>query len=71
MYPRGEKIKDEYDVEVVKHAARVGCEMGADIVKFRIPDLRNPLSRWWKDALPVVIAGGARNGFGPGHSWKW
>ncbi len=33
IYPRGEKIKDEYDVNAVKHAARVGNEMGADIVK--------------------------------------
>ncbi len=33
MYTRGPKIKDEYDVENVKHAARVGAELGADIVK--------------------------------------
>ena len=33
MYTRGAKIKDEYDVNNVKHAARVGAELGADIVK--------------------------------------
>ncbi|MEN6404739.1 MAG: 2-amino-3,7-dideoxy-D-threo-hept-6-ulosonate synthase [Armatimonadia bacterium] len=33
VYTRGAKIKHEYDVEVVKHAARVGAELGADIVK--------------------------------------
>ena len=33
MYTRGSKIKDEYDVNNVKHAARVGAELGADIVK--------------------------------------
>ena len=33
VYTRGAKIKNEYDVEVVKHAARVGAELGADIVK--------------------------------------
>ena len=33
MYPRGANIEDEQDVEVVKHAARVGAELGADIVK--------------------------------------
>jgi predicted phospho-2-dehydro-3-deoxyheptonate aldolase len=30
MYTRGAKIKNEYDVAVVKHAARVGAELGAD-----------------------------------------
>ncbi len=61
IYPRGEKIKDEYDVNVIKHAARVGYEMGADIVKvsytgseesFR--DVVNGCS------IPVVIAGGPK-----------
>lgn len=33
MYTRGPKIKDEYDVKNIKHAARVGAELGADIVK--------------------------------------
>lgn len=33
VYTRGAKIKNEYDVEVTKLAARVGAELGADIVK--------------------------------------
>lgn len=33
MYPRGKKIKDEYSEEYIAHAARVGAELGADIVK--------------------------------------
>ncbi|MEM2933324.1 MAG: class I fructose-bisphosphate aldolase family protein, partial [Methanocellales archaeon] len=33
MYPRGAKVKSEHSVEYVKHAARVGAELGADIVK--------------------------------------
>ena len=33
MYPRGPKIDNEHDPEVVKLAARVGAELGADIVK--------------------------------------
>jgi fructose-bisphosphate aldolase / 2-amino-3,7-dideoxy-D-threo-hept-6-ulosonate synthase len=33
MYPRGENIKNPHDVEVVAHAARIGAEAGADIVK--------------------------------------
>jgi len=33
MYPRGKKIKNQFDVEFVKQAARIGAELGADIVK--------------------------------------
>ncbi len=33
MYTRGPKVKNEYDVNLVKHAARVGAELGADIIK--------------------------------------
>ena len=33
MYTRGKKIESEYDVKYVKHAARVGAELSADIVK--------------------------------------
>lgn len=33
MYTRGPKIKNQYDPAMVKHAARVGAELGADIVK--------------------------------------
>lgn len=61
MYPRGERIKDEYDVGAIKHVARLGAELGADIVKvsytgsmesFREVVLGCP--------VPVVIAGGPK-----------
>ena len=63
MYPRGENIEDEYDVEVVKIAARVAAELGADIVK----------TNWTGDPdsfkevvnvcmAPVIIAGGEKSG---------
>ena len=61
IYPRGDKIKDEYDVKVIKHAARVGNEMGADIVK--VSYTGSPESfREVVDgcAVPVVIAGGPK-----------
>jgi len=61
VYPRGPKIKDEYDVEVVKHAARVGFEMGADIVKVSysgsVESFREVVGGC---GVPVVIAGGAK-----------
>ena len=61
MYPRGTKIKDESAVEVVKHAARVGAELGADIVK--CPYTGSPES--FREVVqgcpvPVVIAGGSK-----------
>lgn len=59
MYTRGQKIKNEYDSKVVKHAARVGAELGADIVK--VPYTGSPES--FHEVVegcfvPVVIAGG-------------
>ena len=61
IYPRGEKIEDEYDVKVVKHAARVGSEMGADIVKVSYtgsPDSFHEVVQGC--SIPVVIAGGEK-----------
>ena len=59
VYTRGQKIKNEYDAKVVKHAARVGAEIGADIVK--VPYTGSPES--FREVVegcfvPVVIAGG-------------
>ena len=60
-YPRGAKVKDEKDVECVKHAARIAAELGADIVK--VPYTGSPES--FKEVvdgcpIPVVIAGGSK-----------
>ena len=61
IYPRGEKIDNEYDVKYVKHAARLGHEMGADLVKVPYtgtPDTFHEVTSGC--AIPVVIAGGAK-----------
>ena len=61
MYTRGAKIKNEYDVNVVKHAARVGAELGADIVKVNYtgsPETFDQVVRGCP--VPVVIAGGEK-----------
>lgn len=61
MYTRGAKIKNEYDVAVVKHAARVGAELGADIVKVNYtgsPETFGEVVRGCP--VPVVIAGGEK-----------
>jgi len=61
MYPRGKKIRDQYDVEVVKHVARIGAELGADIVKTNYtgnPDTFKEVVRGCP--VPVVMAGGPK-----------
>jgi len=61
IYPRGGKIKNEYDVEVVKHAARVGDEMGADIVKVSYTGSIESFRQVTEGcSIPVVIAGGPK-----------
>jgi fructose-bisphosphate aldolase/2-amino-3,7-dideoxy-D-threo-hept-6-ulosonate synthase len=61
MYPRGEKIKDQYNVEVVKHAARIGAELGADIVKTNYTGSEDTFREVVKGCLvPVVMAGGPK-----------
>jgi class I fructose-bisphosphate aldolase len=61
VYPRGEKIKDEYDVKVIKHAARVGDEMGADLVKVSYTGSVESFKEVTEgSSVPVVIAGGPK-----------
>lgn len=61
IYPRGEKIRNEYDVEVIKHAARVGDEMGADIVKVSYTGSTETFRQVVAGcSVPVVIAGGPK-----------
>lgn len=61
MYPRGKKIKNEYDVEIVKHVARLGAELGADIVKCSYTGDPESFQRVVEGcSVPVVIAGGEK-----------
>lgn len=61
MYPRGPAIKDETNVDVVKHAARVGAELGADIIKTNYTGDPDSFKEVVDGALvPVVIAGGPK-----------
>ena len=61
MYPRGKKIEDEHRTEYIAHAARVGAELGADVVKTSYsgdPDSFREVVEGCP--VPVVIAGGPR-----------
>ena len=61
IYPRGEKIKDQYDVDVVKHAARIGAELGADIVKTNFTGSEGTFREVVEGCpVPVVMAGGPK-----------
>lgn len=61
MYTRGAKIKNQFDVGVVKHAARVGAELGADIVKVNYTGSADSFSEVTGGCdAPVVIAGGEK-----------
>ncbi len=62
MYTRGPKIDDEYDIKYVKHAARVGAELGADIVKVNYTGVDSFQEVVDGCPVPVVIAGGAKMG---------
>jgi predicted phospho-2-dehydro-3-deoxyheptonate aldolase len=61
MYPRGPKITDSYDVEVVKHVARLGAELGADIIKTNYTGSPETFREVVQSCpVPVVIAGGPK-----------
>ncbi len=61
MYARGPKIQNEYDPEVVKHCARVGQELGADVIKVEEPgDIASFADVVAACCVPVVIAGGEK-----------
>ncbi len=61
MYARGPNVKDRYDPTLIAHVARVGAELGADIVK--VPYTGDPDSFKLVTNgvnIPVIIAGGPK-----------
>ena len=63
VYTRGKKIESEFDVKYVKHAARVGAELGADIVKVNYTGSPETFREVVQGCpVPVVIAGGEKSG---------
>ncbi len=61
MYPRGENVDDEYDVKYVKHAARAGAELGADIIKTNYTGSPKTFREVVEGCpVPVVVAGGPK-----------
>jgi predicted phospho-2-dehydro-3-deoxyheptonate aldolase len=61
IYTRGPKIESEFDVKYVKHAARAGAELGADIVKVNYTGSPESFHEVVAGCpVPVVIAGGEK-----------
>ncbi|MGE5533636.1 MAG: 2-amino-3,7-dideoxy-D-threo-hept-6-ulosonate synthase [Ignavibacteria bacterium] len=61
MYPRGPKIPNEHAPEVVAHAARIGAELGADIIKTNYTGNIETFKAVVEGCpVPVVIAGGPK-----------
>jgi len=61
MYPRGESISNPHDPQIVAHAARIGAEAGADIVKAvytgDVDSFRQVVESC---PIPIVVAGGPK-----------
>ncbi len=61
MYPRGPAIKDEHAVALVAHAARLGAELGADIVKTNYTGSIETFREVVQSCpVPVIMAGGPK-----------
>jgi len=61
MYPRGPKIQNEHAADAVAHAARLGAELGADIIKTNYTgDIETFKAVVEGCPVPVIIAGGPK-----------
>jgi len=61
VYPRGNGISNGYDPKLIAHCARLGAELGADIVKVSYSgDIESFSKVVEATPIPVVIAGGEK-----------
>lgn len=61
MYPRGPKIQSEHDATAVAHVARIGAELGADIIKTNYTGSMETFKQVVEGCpVPVIIAGGPK-----------
>ncbi len=61
MYPRGESTGDSYDAKIVSHVARIGAELGADIVKTVYTGNTKSFAKVIESCpVPIVVAGGPK-----------
>lgn len=62
MYPRGKSVPDPHDPKAIAYAARVGLELGADVLKLYYPGDEQQVEELVKvtGRSKVVIAGGTK-----------
>lgn len=62
MYPRGRNVVDPHSPEITAHAARMGLELGADMVKIQYPGSLEALSHAVRASgkTKVVVSGGKK-----------
>ena len=61
MYPRGPEIQKGTEVKYVKHVARLGAELGADIIKTLYTGDKDSFTEVVEGCpVPIVIAGGPK-----------
>ncbi len=72
VYARGPEVKNSFDPAAIAHCARVGVELGADIVKVSYTgDVASFADVVAGCCVPVVIAGGERmNSIGKYCKWS-
>jgi fructose-bisphosphate aldolase/2-amino-3,7-dideoxy-D-threo-hept-6-ulosonate synthase len=62
MYPRGPSVKNEHEKSVVAHVARLGAELGADIVKTNYTGDPESFKEVVQSCpVPLIIAGGPKS----------
>lgn len=61
VYPRGTRVGNEHDPQLVAHAARVGAELGADVIKTNYTGDPESFRKVVEGCpVPVIIAGGPK-----------
>jgi fructose-bisphosphate aldolase/2-amino-3,7-dideoxy-D-threo-hept-6-ulosonate synthase len=61
VYPRGKNVQNSFDVDLVKHCARLAAELGADVVKTNYTGTVDSFKEVVRGTpIPVVIAGGPK-----------
>lgn len=62
MYLRGSSIEDEFDPFLITYAARVGLELGADMIKIKYPGSKESFKKVVEAAgkTKVVLSGGTK-----------
>jgi predicted phospho-2-dehydro-3-deoxyheptonate aldolase len=61
MYPRGPNVTNSHDPALVQHVARLGAELGADVVKTNYTGSIESFKEVTKGCpVPVIIAGGPK-----------